>query len=101
MNEKKFNRQVDRNLAGKFYEQKGMIDEAIKLYEANIEEEFIGNFPYDRLAVIYRKQKSREDEIRVLKKAIQVFMQLDAQRGDVNPKLENFRKRLMKISETQ
>lgn len=64
---------VDRNLKGIELEKKGDIENAIILYEENVVDEFEGAHPYQRLAVIYRKRKQYDDEIKVLKKAIQVF----------------------------
>ena len=94
-----FSRQVDRNLKGIKYEKGGKISLAIELYEKNISENFGGNHPYDRLSIIYRKQKDHENEIRVLNKAIEVFSYLvtTTQRVDVKPKLDRFRKRLEKM----
>lgn len=89
--------QLKRNLDGIKLEKEGNIDEAIKLYEQNIMENFDGNHPYDRLAIIYRKNKKIKDEIRVLEKAIWVFTQVVySQRGDRLPKLKKFKKRLDK-----
>ncbi|MFD3156670.1 tetratricopeptide repeat protein [Haloimpatiens sp. FM7330] len=94
----KFDIQVDRNLKGIEYEKCGEISKAIDLYEKNIAENFEGNHPYDRLAVIYRKQKRLDDEIRVLEKAIYVFENIVYKnRGDRTPKLEKFIKRLIKV----
>lgn len=59
----------NRNLKGIKLEKKGKIDEAIELYEKNINEEFYGSHPYERLAIIYRKKGLFDDEIRVLRKA--------------------------------
>jgi len=73
------------------------IDEAIKLYEENISEESGGNHPYDRLAIIYRKRKQYDEEIRVLKKAIDVFTSLT--RPDAVKKLAKFKERLEKVQE--
>lgn len=97
MIEEKFHEQVDRNLKGIQLEKEGKIDEAITLYEKNIKENFIGNHPYDRLAIIYRKRKQIDDEIRVLQKAIWVFENIVyVGRGDRLPKLQKFKKRLEK-----
>ena len=63
------NKWVNSNLKGIELEKKGKIDEAIELYEKNIEEEFDGTHPYTRLAIIYRKKGLLKDEIRVLEKA--------------------------------
>ena len=92
-----FKAQVNRNSMGKRLEKKGKILEAKALYEANISEGFEGSFPYRRLAVIYRKEKSKADEIRVLNKAVVVFDSLiTSENKDVEPKLKEFREALRK-----
>jgi len=92
-----FDKQVERNLKGIQFEKDEQIDKAIKLYERNVEENFEGNHPYDRLAVIYRKRNQIGEEIRVLQKAIWVFENVVPQeRVDRLPKLQKFRKRLEK-----
>jgi len=68
--ERRFEIQVDRNLEGIEFEKKGDIEKAVELYEKNIEEDFEGSHPYDRLAIIYRKRGEYEKELRVLRKAI-------------------------------
>jgi len=83
--------QVFRNLEGIRLEKEGQIDMAIELYEANIRENFEGSHPYDRLAIIYRKRKQIDDEIRVLEKAIWVYENVASKaRSDRLPKLERF-----------
>lgn len=97
---KKFKIQVDRNLQGKELEKEGKVEEAIKLYEENIRENFEGNGPYDRLAIIYRKRKSYDEEKRVLEKAIKVFEEnVSIQRQDREPKLNRFKDRLKDLNE--
>lgn len=87
-----------RNLEGIELENKGKTEEAIALYELNVKEGCDGNHPYDRLAIIYRKGNQIDEEIRVLKRGIEVFEQLKttSPRQDVTPKLEKFRDRLIK-----
>jgi tetratricopeptide (TPR) repeat protein len=86
---------LDRNLKGIEFEKLGKVAEAIELYEKNIENNFEGNHPYDRLAIIYRKNKDIINEIRVLEKAIYVFENIVyLQRGDRLPKLGRFKIRL-------
>lgn len=93
-----FDKQVDRNLLGIRCEKEGKVDDAIILYEKNISEEFVGNHPYDRLAIIYHKQNLFNEEIRVLEKGIDVFTGLvGSPRTDVIPKLNKFKSRLEKI----
>ncbi len=85
---------VDRNLRGQELEKSGDLSTAIALYEANVRDGFDGNGPYDRLAVIYRKQGKLDDEIRVLRRAIEVFSAYQGPRTDIEPKLAAFERRL-------
>lgn len=92
-----FDKQLEINLKGIELEKLNEIDQSIELYEKNIEENFEGNHPYDRLAIIYRKKKDIINDIRVLEKAIYVFENIVfSQRGDRLPKLERFKARLEK-----
>ena len=94
----KFDKQVERNLKGDELEKSDQVDLAIQLYEENIKENFEGNHPYDRLAIIYHKKNLIDDEIRVLEKAIWVFENIVyKERGDRLPKLKRFQKRLEKV----
>ncbi|NBK00490.1 hypothetical protein D5282_25400 [bacterium 1xD8-48] len=77
------------------YEKAGKDEKAIKVYEKLIAENFDGSHPYDRLCVLYRKQKNFTAEKYVLEKAILVFTQVAASgRPDGPPKLERYKKRL-------
>lgn len=94
-----FNTQVLRNLMGKRLEKEGRVSEAKALYKANISESFEGSFPYGRLAILYRKRKSINEEIGVLEKAVSVFQSLiGTGREDIHPKLIEFKERLEKRS---
>ena len=68
---------VDSNNKGIELEKKKDIENAIKLYEQNVADEFFGTHPYDRLAMIYRKRKQFEDEIRILKRKISIFEKIN------------------------
>lgn len=59
---------------GQSLEKEGMIDEAIAVYEKSILSKIPATVPYDRLMVLYRKKKDYENEIRIIKEAISVFM---------------------------
>jgi tetratricopeptide (TPR) repeat protein len=93
-----FSKLVNRNIKGIKYEKEGKVNLAIKLYEKNISENFEGSHPYNRLAIIYRKQKDYQNEIRVLNKAVEVFsnLMITSPRSDIEPKLEKFKNRLDK-----
>ena len=85
-------------ILGQSCEKKNEIEKAVMHYEEMIELEFEGNFPYDRLCAIYRKQKRREDEERVLLRAIDVFTnKVYPERPDREPKLKKFKNRLEKL----
>ena len=92
---KEENEAIDRNLRGRDLEKQGNITDAIELYELNVAYGFEGDFPYDRLRVIYSKQRRYSDVIRVLEKAIDVFdRKVPPTRPDRLPKLERFRLQL-------
>jgi tetratricopeptide (TPR) repeat protein len=91
-----FNKATTRNLQGISFEQQGRIDEAIDLYEQNVSLKFDGSHPYTRLAIIYRRRKQYDDEIRVIEKAISVFDKQNAPKD-----LEYFSKRLLKAKKLQ
>ena len=91
---------LDRNLQGIELEKCGQEQSAIRLYELNVADNCEGSHPYDRLAILYRKQKRYDEEIRVLEHAIYVFENLvNPLRGDRLPKLERYKKRLLKAIE--
>ena len=81
------------------YEKDGDIENAIKMYEKLIKNGFDGSRPYDRLCVIYRKQKSYTLEEKVLLKAISKFSKIteEGYRDDGSVKLERYKNRLEKL----
>ncbi len=90
---------ADINLKAMELEKQGEIDTAIALYETNISHRFDGNCPYDRLAIIYRKKKDYDNEIRVLETAIDVFTHdVPVTRSDRSIKLTRFNERLTKVT---
>ena len=92
------NEAIDRNLRGRDLEKQGNITDAIELYELNVAYGFEGDFPYDRLRVIYSKQRRYSDVIRVLEKAIGVFSgKVSTTRPDRLPKLAKFGRQLEKV----
>lgn len=90
---------ADINLKALELEKQGDVDTAITLYEKNVSHRFDGNCPYDRLAIIYRKEKDYDNEIRVLETAIDVFTHdVPASRSDRSIKLTRFKERLTKVT---
>ena len=58
---------AETNNLGIQLEKEGRISEAISAYEENITEgAYLTRHPYDRLAVLYRRAKDYDNEIRVL-----------------------------------
>ena len=53
--------------------EKNDSSKAIRLYEQNIKEDYADEFAFDRLMIIYRRQKDYADELRVINRGIEVF----------------------------
>lgn len=89
---------VERNLEGYNLEKKGLINNAIEFYQANVKEDFEGSYPYERLAIIYRKHKQYDNEIVILEKVIRLFEnKVSKARNDRIEKIEKFKTRLIKV----
>ena len=86
------------NQKGMEYEKDKNIDKAIEHYEKSIGYNFQGSHPYNRLAILYRKNKDYDNEIRVLRKAIEVYEIIErvAQNESQSIKLYKFKERLDK-----
>ena len=63
----------ERNKQAKQAEEKEAFDKAIKLYEENIKIDIADPVAYERLMILYRKQKAYKEEMRVIKRGIEVF----------------------------
>jgi hypothetical protein len=64
--------QTRRNLEALEYEGDGRMDLAIALYEQNVDEGFVGDWPYSRLAGVYERARRYDDAVRVLTRALEV-----------------------------
>ena len=71
--EEKINSTASTNNDGIALEKAGKIELAIKKYEENIKKEYPATHSYERLMILYRKNKEYENEIRVIQTAIKVF----------------------------
>ena|SRR5687768_9701278 len=58
----------------KLAEEEGNIEEATALYEKAIKQKPLLEQPYNRLMVIYRKDKKYKEELRVIDKALDRFI---------------------------
>jgi tetratricopeptide (TPR) repeat protein len=64
--------QTRRNLDAMELESAGRIDLAVELYEQNVDEGFVGDWPYSRLVSVYERQGAYDQAERVLRRAIEV-----------------------------
>lgn len=65
----------ERNKTARQAEKEGDINKAVRFYEQNIGEDYADRFAFERLMIIYRKQKEYKNELRVIKRGIEVFQQ--------------------------
>lgn len=65
MGEMNFTSAYSINMSAKKFEDEGNIEKAKELYWKNVNRGFIGVFPYDRLRIIYSKEKNWFEAIRV------------------------------------
>ena len=56
-------------------EEDGEVEEAIVLYEKVIRQKPLLEQPYTRLMILYRKNKRYDEELKVINKAIEVFIE--------------------------
>lgn len=82
-------------------EKEGMINEAIAIYEKAIIPQLPATHPYDRLMILYRKKKDYDNEVRIIKIAISVFMKENERRaGRVIENDSSLYKQVMQALET-
>lgn len=72
-----------RNNDGITFEKGGKIEEAIKVYEENIELGVPAMHSYTRLMIIYRRLKDYDNEQRVIRRAIEVYEKSELAADDV------------------
>ena len=66
----KYERWFKRNAIGEQKESEGKFEDAIRAYEANVGEGAYTLFPYERLAILYKRKRDDRNEKRIIKKAI-------------------------------
>lgn len=69
------------NNEGIALEKEGCIEEAINVYEQNIEIGYPATHSYERLMILYRKRKDYENEIRVARLAVDVFQKCNEEKA--------------------
>ena len=60
-----FGEMVARNLRGAEFEKQGLVYEAIREYEANLADRFLGEHPYKRLQAIYLSSGDYNSALRI------------------------------------
>ena len=60
----------------KYKEREGNLDEAAKVYETIIKYHPANEYSYNRLMMIYRKNKDYRNELRVINEGIRIFQEL-------------------------
>ena len=58
------------NISGEALEKEGKIEEAITEYEKLVDRKVDTPFTYRRLAILYRKEKKAQDEVRIIQSAL-------------------------------
>ena len=66
----KYERWFKRNAIGEQKESEGKFEDAIRVYEANVDEGAYTLFPYERLVILYKRKRDSRNEQRIIKKAI-------------------------------
>lgn len=90
-----------RNNDGIAFEKGGEIEEAIKVYEENIELGFPAMHSYTRLMIIYRRLKDYDNEQRVIRRAIEVYEKSELAADDVEKwKLRLEKSKLLQSKQT-
>lgn len=81
-------------LEGQAYslEKEGKLDEAKRLYWQVINDGFTGSFPYERLRIIYAKEKDWEEAIKVCR----IYVELNAFYGGYNVKTKRMQEWIRK-----
>jgi tetratricopeptide (TPR) repeat protein len=93
------NKTAELNTKGIEFEKEGKIDEAINVYEENIKLQYPASHAYNRLMVLYRKKKEPQNEIRVIKFAIELFAKENERTGNgkYDADIYKYKKRLEKL----
>ena len=60
----------ERNKAAREAEEDGDLNKAVRFYEQNIREDYADKFAFERLMIIYRKDKEYKNELRVIKEGL-------------------------------
>ena len=97
----RLDRWFKRNAIGEQKESEGKFEEAIRVYEANVDEDADTIFSYERLAILYKRKNDLRSEVRIIKKAIRK-LQEKSHRKHLDTFQENqlkvFQQRIMELT---
>ncbi|MEZ4702240.1 MAG: hypothetical protein R2834_18040 [Rhodothermales bacterium] len=96
-----YERWFKRNAIAEQKESEGKFEDAIRIYESNVDEDADTMFPYERLAILYKRKNDRANEKRILQKGLQLLkMRSEQGRLDTNQEsmIKEFEDRLEKIT---
>lgn len=79
---KLLNDTAQNNNRGIELEKEGRIDEAIVAYEKNVEAGYPALHSFERLMKIYRRRKDYSNEVRIISRAIDVFLAENQRRAE-------------------
>lgn len=97
----KYDRWFKRNAIGEQKESEGKFEDAIHMYEANVYEGAHTLFPYERLAILYKRKNDVKNESRVITTAIKQLRRRSARKPldkYLYNLLLNFQRRLEELS---
>ena len=90
-----------RNAIAEQKEREGKFEDAIRIYEYNVEEKASTLFSYERLAILYKRQEDEYNEKRIIRKALSMLRMREEQ-GWLDEKgqgtLKAMRRRLKEIA---
>jgi hypothetical protein len=96
-----YERWFKRNAIAEQKEREGKFDDAIRIYESNVEEDADTLFPFERLSILYRRRNDRKNELRILRKGLQLLKErMEHQRLDSAQEImiREFHDRLEKLT---
>ena len=97
----RLDRWFKRNAIGEQKESEGKFEDAIRVYEANVEEDADTIFSYERLAILYKRKRDMRNEIRVLKKAIRKLNEKSLRKrldSFQENQMDSFQQRIMELT---
>jgi hypothetical protein len=97
--EENFSKAFELSQKGREFENEGLLTEAMENYEKSIKYKEAPPIAFERLAIYFRNQKDFDNEIRVINKWLEIYIDSEANELAINSKTEKIKKRLNKAIE--